>query len=186
VTPSPSNREEFKQEIKIDPGCRPPAKVIEGSTKSFPAGVKIEGYATRSKGGGSLGRPRFVAVATWQGGHIIREAKALVPSAWDWAHKNEGPSQFLKLAQGTYRSPDPFLCVFIFRRIAADSMIFEEMGQELGSIHAASAVGLQITGHLRTLLSDWLEDAANKAKSFVEKDFAKWQEAHPKLVRDQE
>jgi hypothetical protein len=37
----------------------------------------------RVKGGGSLGRARYVAIAEWRGGHILREAKAIVPSAWD-------------------------------------------------------------------------------------------------------
>jgi hypothetical protein len=203
VTPSQSNREEFKQEIKADPECQPPAQAVEAFSKSFPAGVKINGYAAKSKGGGSLGRPRFIALATWQGGNIIREAKALVLSGWDWAHKIEGAPQFLKLAEGAYRSPDPFLCVlngFVFRRIAADtgkidfnapiaerfqSMLLDAMGQDLGSIHAASAVSSQIAGHLQTLPADWLQDAANKAKSFVQKDFAEWREAHHKLVRDQ-
>jgi hypothetical protein len=203
VTPSPSKREEFKEEIKADPECQPPAQAVDGFIKSFPPGVTIDGYATMSKGGGSLGRPRFAAVGEWRGGRTVREAKALVPSGWDWAHKSEGASQFLKLAQGAYRSPDPFLCVhngFVFRRIAADtgkidfhaqipeglqSMLLETMGQDLGSIHAASAVGLQIASHLKTLPADWLQDAANKAKSFVQKDFAEWQEAHPKLVPDQ-
>ena len=34
----------------------------------------------RVSGLGSLGHPRFVALADWQGGKIAREAKALVPS----------------------------------------------------------------------------------------------------------
>ena len=200
VTPSPSQREEFNQEIKADPDCQPPAQAVDGFSKSFPPGVTIDGYAAKSKGGGSLGRPRFVALATWQGSPIILEGKALVPSGWDWAHKHNGAPRFLELAQGAYRSPDPSLCVhngFVFRRISADtgkidfnaliperlqSMLFEAMGQDLGSIHAASAVGAQIARHLKTLPADWLQDAANKAKSFVQKDFAEWQEAHPNLA----
>jgi uncharacterized protein (DUF2252 family) len=35
----------------------------------------------RVSGIGSLGRPRYVALAEWHGGKIAREAKALVPSA---------------------------------------------------------------------------------------------------------
>ena len=31
--------------------------------------------------GGGLGRPRYVATAVWRGGKIVREAKAVVPSA---------------------------------------------------------------------------------------------------------
>jgi hypothetical protein len=192
VIPSLSKREEFKQEIKADPECQPPAQALDGFSKSFPPGVTIDGYATMSKGGGSLGRPRFVALATWQGGPIIREAKALVVSGWDWAHKNEGTPQFLKIAHGPYRSPDPFLRVqygFVFRRIAADigkidfravvperlqSMLLKAMGQDLGSIHAASTVSSQIAAHLKTLPADCLQDAANKAKSFVQNDFAEW------------
>ena len=38
------------------------------------------------KGMGSLGRPRFIALSMWRGGKVAREAKALVPSAWGWAH----------------------------------------------------------------------------------------------------
>jgi hypothetical protein len=203
VTPSPSKREDFKEENKPDRDCQPPAQAVEGFRKSFPRGAKIDGYAAKSKGGGSLGRPRFVAVATGQGGDIILEAKVIVPSGWDWAHKNEGASQFLKVAQGAYRLPDPFLGVhngFVFRRLAVDtgkidfdtpiperlqSMLLEAMGQDLGSVHAASAGSSQIAGHLKTLPADWLQDAANKARSFVQKDFAAWQEAHPKL-RDQD
>jgi len=33
---------------------------------------------------GSLGQERFVAIDTWQGGFIAREAKATVPSACSW------------------------------------------------------------------------------------------------------
>jgi hypothetical protein len=200
VVPSPFKREEFKKKNKIEPGFKPPAGVIEGFDKSFPAKAKIEGYTPRTKGGGSLGRPRFEALALWQSGHIAREAKALVPSGWDWAHKKEKPSQFLKLAQGAYRSPDPFLHVhkgFIFRRIAADSrkldfvgeipeglqsIFLEAMGQDIGSIHAAAEKNAEILHHLHTLPTTWLQDAADKAKVLVEKDFTKWCETHPKLV----
>ena len=38
-------------------------------------------FATHAKGGGSLGRPRYFALAEWRGGRVLREAKALVPSA---------------------------------------------------------------------------------------------------------
>jgi hypothetical protein len=39
----------------------------------------------RVAGMGSLGRPRFVALAAWRGGGVAREAKATAPSAWVWA-----------------------------------------------------------------------------------------------------
>jgi Uncharacterized protein conserved in bacteria (DUF2252) len=40
---------------------------------------------SRIAGLGSLGHPRIVALATWDGAHIAREAKQLTPSAWIWA-----------------------------------------------------------------------------------------------------
>jgi uncharacterized protein (DUF2252 family) len=39
----------------------------------------------RVAGLGSLGRQRYVALAMWRGGMVAREAKALLPSAWEWA-----------------------------------------------------------------------------------------------------
>jgi hypothetical protein len=39
----------------------------------------------RVGGVGSLGRQRFMGLATWRGGLIAREAKALAPSACAWA-----------------------------------------------------------------------------------------------------
>ena len=64
----------------------------------------------RRKGGGGLGRPRYVAIAKWRGGRIVREAKALVPSAWDWAHwRWSRPRRAMELARGAYRSPGPAL-----------------------------------------------------------------------------
>ena len=73
----------------------------------------------------ALGRPRFAASGFWRGGAIAREAKALVPSSWDWAAKRaDSAPLFLNLANGRYRSPDPFLNLRsgdIIRRIAPDS-----------------------------------------------------------------
>jgi hypothetical protein len=200
VAPSTFNREEFKKQCKIEEGFKPPAPVLEGFATSFPEGAGIAGYARRTKGGGSLGRPRFAAIAQWRGGKIVREAKALVPSAWDWARKKEGASKFMELAQGPYRAPDPFLHLnkkFIFRRSAADSrkldfegeiplqlqsIFLEAMGHELGSIHAAGPKAGKIAKHLEAAPDGWLDDAAEKAAAQVMADFKEWREAHPKLM----
>ena len=49
--------------------------------RSLPQGATLRRFATHAKGGGSLGRPRYFALAEWRGGRVLREAKALVPSA---------------------------------------------------------------------------------------------------------
>ena len=48
---------------------------------SLPPAAAIVRFASRRKGRGGLGRPRYVAIAAWQGGQLVREAKALVASA---------------------------------------------------------------------------------------------------------
>src|SRR5260370_8873831 len=44
----------------------------------------------RVAGLGSLGRQRFVALTTWRGGRIAREAKALAPSGFSLAETGRG------------------------------------------------------------------------------------------------
>jgi hypothetical protein len=106
---------------------------MQGLMERLPKGASIVHFARRPKqGGGSLGRPRFVAIAKWHGGYIAREAKALIPSSWYWAHgEADAPILFEKLSKGPHRAPDPWLHVtdsspqvkdrFVIRRLAADA-----------------------------------------------------------------
>ena len=92
----------------------------------------------------------------------MREAKALVPSAWDWAHGSiSADPRLLDLAQGRFRASDPFLRLgdrFIVRRIAPDARKIEfgsnagaeldldllrAMGTDIGAIHAAARGGAE-------------------------------------------
>ena len=59
----------------------------------------------RTAGTGSLGRPRWVALAEWKGGPVVREAKAAVPSAWG---RNANKIAIMEIARGRYRAPDPW------------------------------------------------------------------------------
>lgn len=191
-------REKFWDEIKHLPDAPSLPDTAKDALLSagLPEGAMVERYASRIAGGGSLGRPRYVAIAVWNGGRIFREAKALVTSAWYWAQKTPSPpSHFLELAQGRYRSPDPFLRVqnsFIVRRIAADSRkidlgpgsdavnstrMITAMGFDLGAVHAADPEAR--TTILRDLRKDrrgddWLHDAALKATAAVEDDYREW------------
>src|SRR5262249_3135328 len=64
----------------------------------------------RIAGLGSLGRPRFVALAKWRGGWIAREARALVPSAYAWLSRGRATRLWYQtLNHRAVRSPDPFL-----------------------------------------------------------------------------
>src|SRR4051794_34088211 len=175
---------------------RPPREIAKALVASLPKDAKDIRLRSRVAGGGSLGRPRYVAIAFWRGGQILREAKALVPSAWIWAHDGKSnASHSLALANGKYRAPDPFLDVqgkFIFRRIAADSRkieladisgakikvnILEAMGFDLASVHAAGSVPVKtLKADLAKRPRGWLNAAAKVAAKKVKDDYQEWRD----------
>jgi hypothetical protein len=199
VNCSDDDRRTFWEEIDTAPNAEPPSGVKAGLQHSLPNGAAITRFTPRSKGGGSLGRPRYLAVADWQGGRVVREAKALVPSAWGWAHgAGDEPTRFFELATGVHRSPDPFLQLragFIFRRIAADARkidlgvgadarlqrrVLEAMGFDLGSIHAADrAQATTLIDELGARDAGWLHAAAKTAEAAVRRDWEEWTRRKP-------
>ena len=195
VACSDEERAKFWKEVEGYPAPTDPVpEVVErGLRQSFPPGAAVERFATRRKGGGSLGRPRYVAIACWRGGRVVREAKALVPSAWDWAHgAADSPSRFKELATGPSCSPDPFLTVqdnFIFRRVAADLRkvefgpdarlalhheLLRAMGFELGTIHGSAGAADAIRDDFNRLPSGWLRSASRDVATSVQTDYHEW------------
>jgi uncharacterized protein (DUF2252 family) len=179
------------------PSDTPPGKVALALTKSLPRHASPPQFKARLKvGGGGLGRPRYLAISEWQGGLVIREAKAWVPSAWSWAHgAKSSPKVFLPRARGANRSRDPALRIdpksrFIIRRLAADSQkirlgdrpgselskeVLKGMGFETAAIHATNAA--IVAALERDLLhrgKDWLHDAAETMRAAVDADFHVW------------
>jgi hypothetical protein len=193
VACSDDDRKEFWREVSKYPDAKPPRNVIRGLKRKLPEQARIVRFCTRVKGGGSLGRPRYLVVATWRGGQIVREAKATIPSAWDWA-KQRSPQhlQALKLATGRFRSPDPFFDIdrhFIYRRIDADARkvelednsgahlkreLLRAMGFDLGAIHAADPHGRKIPRDLRRRPPDWLRRNTGVAVTAVRGDYEDW------------
>jgi Uncharacterized protein conserved in bacteria (DUF2252) len=178
---------------------KPPSNVVECLRGSLPGDRQRITFACRTAGGGSLGRPRYVATARWHGGRIVREAKALVPSGWDWSHGTNTGFRYLEVAQGASRSPDPHLQVcskFLLRRLSPESRKLElghgddiewdrkllsAMGHEIGSIHADSKpAAAQIMKNLNEL-DAWFEPAVNEAAKSVRSDFDEWKEAAASL-----
>ncbi len=193
VACSDAERAGFWQEVRDYPDADPPAAAQAGLARCFPPGATLVRHARRVKGNGGLGRPRYVGIAIWRGGHIVREAKALVPSAWDWAQgRLAPPSRFSEIGVGAFRSPDPYLSVedgYIFRRVAADSRkvefadeagddqqikLIQAMGFDLGAVHAASPAVTAIRLDLQNRPADWLFRAARIAGAAIEADYAAW------------
>lgn len=200
VACSDKDRQKFWDEIDDYPAAIPPSPVQQALAASLPVAARPLRFATRRKGGGGLGRPRYVVVADWRGGRIVREAKALVPSGWDWAHDLPVPgSHLLEAATGPFRAPDPFLSTsgmavapdarFVLRRIAADARKVElgkdagrklkrelltAMGFDIGSIHAADRLSAAVADDCDRRATGWLGEAATRAAGRVKDDWRGW------------
>jgi hypothetical protein len=81
----------------------------EALRAALPAGSGEPEMWYRSAGLGSLGRPRWMARARWCGDWVVREAKAIVPSAWTRVEGRRGRAlRCMEIATGRHRAPDPW------------------------------------------------------------------------------
>jgi hypothetical protein len=149
----------------------------------------------REAGMGSLGQQRFVAIASWEGGHIAREAKAMVPSACVWLDGHIGYRQsfYQKAIQSAVRSRDPFQKItgtWLIRRLSPESNPIEiadlpeerdeetllyAMGSETANVHLGSKrQAANILRDLRRRKSNWLRSAASDMAKAIEGDWKKY------------
>ena len=174
---------------------KPPKKFATVLTKSLPHHPGKIVFSPRRAGAGSLGRMRFVATAHVNGGPVAREAKSLVPSCWAPKEtKKAAATRLMHLADGPYRSPDPFFQVtddLIVRRLAPDSrkILFEgvarkltkkallAMARELAAIHRADKASKAIDADLKGRKKRWLGRAAALTVKATLKDFKAFQKA---------
>lgn len=171
----------------------PPAgsKYVAVLASALPLSPEQPTIMRRTAGTGSLGRPRFVARLEWNGGPVLREAKALVTSAWS-LHHDKGASPILAgtIASGRYRAPDPHYRVvdgIAVRRLSPSSRkievkdavgellapaMLEAMGREIANCHAGD------DAHIAAAAADlgrrkpgWLTEAARAAAAATESDY---------------
>ncbi len=143
----------------------PPKDAEKALRSALPIDATNEEFFERNKnspaGMGSRGKPRYYALAMWKGAKILREAKAIVPSAlqcFNSAGSGQGLQEMLDLS---VRCPDPFHRIhdqWIVRRLAPDSEkielkkldkaganadetreLFRNMGAELSNLHCGTA-----------------------------------------------
>jgi hypothetical protein len=162
--------------------------------KFFPGGVDPSFYVlSKPKGLGSLGRRRFLALASWEGGMIAREAKDVVPSACLWAsgkRVGEGNPWLEKTVDAAVRCADPYYTVkgrWLVRRLGPDcsrididqlrnhedlaSLIYC-MGWETANIHLGTRkIRKTLVKALQDLPKAWLKDSA---QSMYEKILRDW------------
>jgi len=149
----------------------------------------------RRAGLGSLGHPRYVALADMCGGKIAREAKALAPSSALWVGLEKASTDLLypQILQHSVRCLDPFVSfqgIWLVRRLAPDCSrieltqlpaerdelrLAEAMGRETANIHLGSRDQiLSVINHLENLPKKWLRKACATMADEVRTDFEKY------------
>jgi hypothetical protein len=152
----------------------------------------------RTAGAGSLGRPRWVGRAEWQGGPVVREAKALLPSAWTRTHGGDTASvaRCSEMASGRYRAVDPWYRAadgIVVRRLSPNNRKIEAeddiqtllaapmlqvMGLELANVHLGVADARQaIKKDLQRRDAGWLAGNAGKMAALIRREQAEWASA---------
>jgi hypothetical protein len=154
--------------------------------------------ARRVAGLGSLGHPRFVALAEFCGGKIAREAKLVVPSAVAWADDRPESTEiwYQSLLFRAVRCPDPFVHLrgrWIVRRLSPHCSRIEltvlprnrdecrllfSMGWEIGNVHLGNREAVKsIRKHIKGEKSSWLYLAARRMVAAVKADWQVWRKA---------
>jgi hypothetical protein len=158
---------------------------------SLPAGAKYK-IIRREAGMGSLGQPRFVALANHVGGYIAREIKFTVPSAsvWNKGQTGRGERYYSRLIGSAVRSHDPYQKIskgWLIRRLSPDSnpvdiddlpskrdelTLLSAMGKEVANIHLGSKDRVKmILENLRRQKSKWLNKAGKSMGKIVTKEW---------------
>jgi hypothetical protein len=166
--------------------------------KSIPMPSLDYKVVRRQAGMGSLGQQRYVAIATWQGGRIAREAKAVLPSACVWLEGRIGTRQPYseKAIRSAVRSHDPFQNIvgtWLIRRLSPDSNPIEitdlpeerdeetllyAMGVETANVHLGSKRQVaNILRNLRSRKSNWLRSAGKDMADAMEADWKTYKDA---------
>ena len=171
-----------------------PPEVKRILTRALPESGLPYRILHRQAGLGSLGRRRFTLVAEWRGGYIAREAKELVPSAWNWMNpKQTGKNFYMTLVNQALRVIDPTVFQqqsWLVRRLAPDCSRIElsqlparrdgikllhAMGLETANIHLGThGAAKKIAADLRKRPSDWLFKAARAMEDATRTDWKAW------------
>ena len=184
---------------KFDALVPPEGPVPESASRALAEALPERGLehriVHRVAGLGSLGRQRWVALTSWRGGKIAREAKAIAPSACFWASNCSRPYElyYQTITNSAVRVPDPIFSVlesWIIRRLAPDCSRIEladlpddrdeyellySMGYETGNIHLGSpGARANILRDLERRPQKWLHESAKRMSKLVISDWNAW------------
>jgi hypothetical protein len=181
---------EIPTEARIALEASLPAKGLEYRLKHRLAGV------------GSLGRPRYTALGTFEGERIARETKPLLAPVALWVnkkHKRSSPVDkdaeiyYEEILARAVRSLDPVVKVYegwVVRRLAPDchrielselgperdeKRMLRAMGWETANIHLGTPNAINdVLKDLKDRKKDWLVKAAGKMVKATLKDWEVW------------
>jgi hypothetical protein len=201
VKPSLRDPALFWQKLETLPSYtgRVPGNARHGLERMMPEKSSKWRIVHRVAGMGSLGRQRFVALTEYNGGPLCREAKALAPSAWEWARGavkgDRAPRKirYQKALDTAVRAVDPFVRLqgkWIVRRLAPDcskidlaafprekdeTRLLHAMGWETANLHLGARRTEDILADLSRRREHWLHKAAAKMVIATRRDWKEWQ-----------
>ena len=200
VVVSEKQRAKFWTKIADAEEERAPAPYRRALAAAMPEpGLQLK-TARRTAGLGSLGRPRWIAIADWRGAPVVREAKALVPSAWEWVNGGRGKLRCAEVAGGRYRAVDPWFRVegnLALRRLSPNNrkieagddvsvllgpQMLQAMGLDLASVHLGTGKpAAAVRRDFESRKSGWLHAAARKMAAAIRDDHAQWKAAQTEV-----
>jgi len=147
----------------------------------------------RQSGLGSLGRPRFTALAEWRGGKVAREAKPLLTSAWLCGAAGDRRIYYDECVRRAVRAQDPFLRAqgaWILRRLSPycsrielrqiprwrdEEKLLWTMGYEVANVHLGTrGASARIRADLPRHKPKWLRQSAETMAQATLADWKKW------------
>lgn len=190
------DRAKFWNKIAKQRTQKAPDRFQAALLRAMPEPGLVVRTSRRVAGLGSLGRPRWLGQADWKGGAVLREAKAVLPSAWHFAQGSR--DAYIRVAEsalGRFRAIDPWYSVtdgIVVRRLSPnnrkieadanglgkiDALLVEAMGLEVANIHANAGrdAVAAIRSDLRRLPKAWLAAAATTMAEVTRRDLAEWQ-----------
>jgi Uncharacterized protein conserved in bacteria (DUF2252) len=174
--------------------AKPPQVAVKLVEASFPQPRSPYQLRRRIAGLGSLGHPRILALSSWQGAFIAREAKGIRTSAWAWCRGISSEEVYgAKLVERAIRVKDPFVRFqghWLVRRLAPDCSRIElaslprerdearllyDMGWETANIHFGSPTAIpKVRRDLGARRGKWLHRAAKSMCKATIKDWEHW------------
>jgi len=175
---------------------KPPREARKLIEESLPPPCREYLLKRRIAGLGSLGHPRILALSSWQGAFIAREAKGIRTSAWAWCRCSASDNLYgPKLVNRAIRVKDP--CVhfrghWLVRRLAPDCSRIElaslpwekdearllyDMGWETANMHFASPKAIpEVKRDLAARRGKWLHKASKAMFKATLKDWEHWRD----------